>query len=265
MKLINYRTRARSNDFSRSVYRATDSYRTLRGVATTIYLAIALALILSACAPATAASTPTPIPTLPATATQTADPASFITPLTTVTLTPPVSVETSNLFAVNNIQLGTPACDGTPAPAQTEGPYYTPDTPERNSLIEPGITGQRLFIVGYVLDTNCQPIPGAWLDFWQADTTGVYDNAGYKLRGHQFTDQDGRYFLDTILPGEYTGRTVHIHVKLQAPGGGILTTQLYFPGTSANAQDPNFDPALLVRLENNGDTLIAYFNFVLAK
>ncbi len=44
--------------------------------------------------------------------------------------------------------------------------------------------------------------------------------------------RQGRYTLETIVPGEYPGRTQHIHVKVQAPNGPILTTQIYFPGVA---------------------------------
>ena len=64
-------------------------------------------------------------------------------------------------------------------------------------------------------------------------TRGNYDNVGFRLRGHQFTDAEGRYPLQTIVPGLYPGRTRHIHVKVQAPNGPILTTQLYFPNERA--------------------------------
>lgn len=153
-------------------------------------------------------------------------------------------------------------CDGL-TPAQTEGPYYTPDTPERTSLIEPGMTGTKLILTGYVLDANCQPIANAWLDFWQADAAGAYDNAGYVMRGHQFTDADGRYQLETMLPGLYPGRTRHIHVKVQAPGGPVLTSQIYFPGEAANASDQIFDPALIAEVETTADGLRGAFNFVI--
>src|SRR5437773_2103220 len=79
-------------------------------------------------------------------------------------------------------------CSGTITPAVTEGPYYKAGSPERTDLLEAGIPGTKLVITGYVYDRNCQPIAGAWLDFWQADGNGQYDNSGYKLRGHQFTD-----------------------------------------------------------------------------
>lgn len=160
----------------------------------------------------------------------------------------------------------TPACgddDDDLTIAQTEGPYYTPNTPERTSLLEPGITGTRLLVTGYVLSTGCTPVARALVDFWHCDDAGVYDNVGYKLRGHQFTDDAGRYSLETILPGVYPGRTRHIHVKVQAPNQPVLTTQLYFPGEPANARDGIYNPALEMVLEQSGDGQLGTFNFVL--
>src|SRR5258708_6618441 len=93
----------------------------------------------------------------------------------------------------------TPTCSGTPTPSQTEGPYYKPGSPERTSLREPGLPGTPLTITGYVISTNCQPVAHAWLDFWQADSSGNYDNTGFNLRGHQFTDQQGHYHLETVF------------------------------------------------------------------
>jgi hypothetical protein len=69
---------------------------------------------------------------------------------------------------------------------------------------------------GTVYDVKGDPIPGAWLDFWQADGAGRYDNTGFQFRGHQFTDAAGRYVLKTVISGEYPGRTPHIHVKLRS-------------------------------------------------
>jgi protocatechuate 3,4-dioxygenase beta subunit len=157
----------------------------------------------------------------------------------------------------------TPACDDgdEPTPEQTEGPFFTPDSPERKSLLEPGLEGTPLVLTGAVLAADCTPISGALLDFWHADAGGEYDNEGYRLRGHQFASTQGRYRLETIQPGLYTGRTRHIHVKAQAPDGPILTTQLYFPGEAGNASDGIFDPALLMSMTEPGT---ARFDFVLA-
>jgi protocatechuate 3,4-dioxygenase beta subunit len=160
----------------------------------------------------------------------------------------------------------TPACDDgdDPTPAQTEGPYFTPDSPGRASLLEAGMGGQRLVVAGTVLTTDCRPVQRALLDFWQADDAGEYDNRGYRLRGHQFSDADGAWRLETVVPGIYTGRTRHIHVKVQAPDGPVLTTQLYFPGEPGNDRDGIFRPELvLADVRERGGTRQGSFTFVL--
>ena len=160
----------------------------------------------------------------------------------------------------------TPACDDgdEPTPAQTEGPFFTPRSPTRASLIETGTKGTRIEIAGQVFGPGCKPLAGALLDFWQADSEGEYDNEGFKLRGHQFTDGDGRYRLATIVPAPYSGRTSHIHVKVQPKGGRVLTTQLYFPDEPQNRRDGGFRPELLVAPEKGSAPRRARFHFVLA-
>jgi protocatechuate 3,4-dioxygenase beta subunit len=149
-------------------------------------------------------------------------------------------------------------------PALTEGPYFKTGSPERSSLLDPGMPGTQLTLTGYVLTAGCQPVAHALLDFWQADSQGQYDNAGFTLRGHEYTDQNGRYQLETVIPGLYPGRTEHIHVKVQAPGGPLLTTQLFFPGVQNNQSDSIYDPALLVKLEGSGAHMQAAFDFVIS-
>ena len=119
---------------------------------------------------------------------------------------------------------------------------------------------------GSVLGLDCKPLAGALLDFWQADAEGAYDNQGFRLRGHQFTDADGRYRLETVVPGLYPGRTRHIHVKVQRPRGRVLTTQLFFPGVAGNRSDAIFDADLVVRRwrRASGGRRTASFDFVLA-
>jgi protocatechuate 3,4-dioxygenase beta subunit len=160
----------------------------------------------------------------------------------------------------------TPACSegGGATHSQTEGPFFVPRSPRRTSLIEAGVEGTRLSLAGVVLSTSCEPVRGALLDFWQADGRGEYDNEGFRLRGHQRTDARGRYRLETVVPGRYTGRTRHIHVKVQPPSGALLTTQLYFPDEPGNDSDPLFDPALLmdVRDAGGGDRKRGSFTFV---
>jgi protocatechuate 3,4-dioxygenase beta subunit len=117
---------------------------------------------------------------------------------------------------------------------------------------------------GTVVTTRCQPVARALLDFWQADGAGNYDNSGFRLRGHVFTDAEGRYRVETVVPGLYPGRTRHIHVKAQAPGGPVLTTQLYFPGEPQNARDRIFTEECLIRAQDAPDGKAGDFTFVLA-
>jgi protocatechuate 3,4-dioxygenase beta subunit len=140
-------------------------------------------------------------------------------------------------------------------PRQTEGPFFKPSSPERRVLA----SSPSLVLSGQVWGKDCKPVAHALLEFWHADEHGEYDNAGFRYRGHQFTDAEGRYRLETILPGEYPGRTRHIHVKVQAAGSPILTTQLYFPNDPGNARDGLFRPELTVRTDRPG---LASFDFV---
>jgi protocatechuate 3,4-dioxygenase beta subunit len=158
----------------------------------------------------------------------------------------------------------TPAChDGDDTTvSQTEGPYFKPSSPERTELFEEGMAGQPIELVGFVLSRDCKPIAGALLDFWQADDKGRYDNSGFRLRGHQFTDAEGRYRLRSVVPGLYPGRTRHIHVKVQPQGGRVLTTQLYFPGEQKNRSDGLFRKELLVRTARNAGWVAGRFDFV---
>ena len=130
-------------------------------------------------------------------------------------------------------------------------------------MLEPDLKGQVLELSGIVLTRSCKPVPGALLDFWQADADGTYDNRGFRLRGHQFADGEGRYRLRTIMPARYAGRTPHIHVKVQAPNRPVLTTQLYFPGNPGNARDRLFRSELLMRMTGTGERRAGRFDFVL--
>lgn len=158
-----------------------------------------------------------------------------------------------------------------PTPEQIEGPFYRLFSTTKSTLREAGMGGTPLELSGRVLDRRGKPLANALLDFWQCDDGGVYDTRGFRLRGHQFTDGDGRYRLSTIVPGLYPGRTRHIHVKLQPTGADTpenpgmlnLTTQVYFPGEARNEKDELFDPALLVAVDRAGDGQVARFDFVL--
>src|SRR5687767_8167372 len=159
----------------------------------------------------------------------------------------------------------TPACDDhdEPTPPQTEGPYFTPNSPERSNLREKSLKGTVLVLSGQVLNTNCQPVGRALLDWWHADDEGNYDNNGFTLRGHHYTDKQGNFRLETIVPGLYPGRTRHLHVKVQAPGKPVLTTQLYFPDEPGNKRDGIFKPVLIMDVKKAESQVQAGYTFVL--
>ena len=130
--------------------------------------------------------------------------------------------------------------------------------PARANLAEAESKAEKLVLGGVVTSADCRPLAGIALDFWHADAEGEYDNRGFRYRGVVATDAAGKYRLETNLPPPYMGRPRHIHVKLQRPGGRVLTTQLYFPGESRNQ-----NPALVVRMERGAAGRVAAYDFVL--
>ena len=187
-------------------------------------------------------------------------------PTVLVTATRPEPTQPAEVQPTDTPATSQPTCKSPAAltPALTEGPYFKTGSPERTSLIDSDTQGTILTLSGYVLTTDCQPVAHALLDFWQADAQGQYDNTGYTLRGHQFTDEAGRFQLVTVVPGLYPGRTEHIHFKVQAPNGPILTSQLFFPGVGSNQSDRIYDPALLINvLAAGAGRMEASFEFIL--
>ncbi len=163
------------------------------------------------------------------------------------------------VWAASRALAPTPACadpdDATPPTG--EGPFFRPRSPERTTFRGPGDAGTPFELTGRVLTTDGKPIARATLDFWHTNNAGSYDHEGFRFRGHQFTDADGRYVLRTILPGAYGGMPKHYHVKL-AGAGLALTTQLQFP------EDVNafrIDSRLLIRTATG--TGQGRFDFVL--
>jgi len=136
----------------------------------------------------------------------------------------------NNLDSSTSLTFNPPKDCDKPTTLSAEGPYYKQGSPQRINLVAENSGGELLIITGFVFDDDCQPVASAWLDFWQADENGEYDNVGYKLRGYQFTDDDGKYFLETIVPKRYSGRPPHIHVKVRKnQQSETITSQLYFP------------------------------------
>ncbi|HQV70311.1 MAG TPA: hypothetical protein PLJ62_06025 [Thermoflexales bacterium] len=197
-------------------------------------------------AAATVAATSTAKPAATAAAIPTTVPVAAVT-ATTATASSPASVDCSTLKLSAEL---------------TEGPYYKANPPQKNSLVEANTTGTRVVMTGYVLTADCKPVANAKVDVWQADEKGSYDNSGYKYRGYVMTDANGKYSIETVIPGEYPGRTEHIHVKVWLPSGKVLTTQVFFPGQSSNASDGIYTPNMLATMSDTATGKQALMNFV---
>jgi protocatechuate 3,4-dioxygenase beta subunit len=147
--------------------------------------------------------------------------------------------------------------------AVEEGPYYKTGSPERRNIAEAGTPGEKLIVEGRVLDRQGRPVPHAWLDFWQADGNGVYDNEDFNLRGHQYADEKGRYRLETVRPKQYLFRAAHVHAKVRANDKSpVLTTQLFFPGDARSETDPLFENLTVMDVTDTADGQKATFDFV---
>jgi protocatechuate 3,4-dioxygenase beta subunit len=127
------------------------------------------------------------------------------------------------------------------APEQTEGPYYIAGEKLRRNITE-GKPGTPVTLRLTVVDVStCRPIAGAAVDIWHADASGVYSGFGAGsgnrtfLRGVQRTNAAGVATFDTIYPGWYPGRAVHIHVKVHVGGNVVHTGQLFFDDAVTDA------------------------------
>jgi protocatechuate 3,4-dioxygenase beta subunit len=110
-------------------------------------------------------------------------------------------------------------------PEQEEGPFYIDLAQVRQDIVEnrPGVP---LALALTVVDSDtCEPIRNAAVDIWHCDALGIYSGEPSEgsesktyLRGIQLTDGNGLAEFATIYPGQYPGRTKHIHVKVHIGG-----------------------------------------------
>lgn len=124
----------------------------------------------------------------------------------------------------------------------TLGPCYA-QTLDREDISE-GYTGLPVRLALLVVDGDCNPIPDAIVDIWHTSNSGLYsgddastfctksdpDATSHRyFRGYQTTDAEGKVFFDTVFPGWYTGRAIHIHFQVRVGNVTYLTSQLFFP------------------------------------
>ena len=140
-----------------------------------------------------------------------------------------------------------------PTPRQTAGPFYPDRLPAEHDWdlvrvqgAEAKAMGRVAHVGGRVLSVDGRPIPGALVEIWQCDAQGIYHHPrdrgtgrdpGFQGYGQIRADGDGAYRFRTIRPVAYGGRTPHIHVAVEVPGGPRLVTQMYVAGEPRNDGD----------------------------
>lgn len=165
---------------------------------------------------------------------------------------------------LDQFMVASPPCkDEKLTPVVPPQPEFKRDAPARTSLIEAGDKSPRIVIAGFVIGLKCGRIKGARVDFWQPDAAGVYPPSGPRLRGHQLTDAEGKFKLETIQPGAPPARGRHLSARVEPPGKPPLTTALYFPGDKPNPQDKFFAPNLVMRVVAGAPAGTYAFDFVL--
>jgi protocatechuate 3,4-dioxygenase beta subunit len=160
-------------------------------------------------------------------------------------------------LAMTSVEATTDSAQGTRS--NLEGPYHA-NHPIRSdgSLIDHPLADNvaRLTLSGRVTDVETgDPVAGARLDFWQANTEGLYDKLGNHLRGIVSTDSEGRYRITTVVPNDYSEhdhdplgelframgkhntRAAHIHLKASVADRVLLTTQLFMSNSSFLGRD----------------------------
>lgn len=166
-----------------------------------------------------------------------------------------------------------------------EGPYHRPHPDRTDGVLYEGAVPAgmpSLALSGTVTDAETgKLIPGARLDFWQADSNGIYDREGLHLRGVVTADEEGRYVLRTVLPNDYSEhdhdpigelframnkhntRAAHIHLKASVDGRVLLTTQLFMPTSGFLDKDyveGSVSQDLIIPLEHSGDGYVGVFD-----
>lgn len=126
----------------------------------------------------------------------------------------------------------------------------------KNAVVNGEPIGERIIVVGRVLDENDNPVPNTLVEVWQANATGRYIHKkdqhdapldpNFKGAGRVLTNENGEYRFTTIKPGAYPWRNhenawrpAHIHFSVFGTAFiSRLVTQMYFPGDPLHALDP---------------------------
>jgi protocatechuate 3,4-dioxygenase alpha subunit len=174
-------------------------------------------------------------------------------------------------------------------PSQTVGPFFhfglfTRD--DHHVLVTDQTRGERILLVGQVIDGDGAPIPDAMLEIWQADAGGHFDHPAdpdhaladphFRYFGRSATT-DGGYQFKTVKPGAVAydaERKQSPHVNMRVFARGMLThlyTRLYFSDeAAANIDDPVLNlieperrHTLIAELQPGGDLPTYCLNIIL--
>jgi protocatechuate 3,4-dioxygenase beta subunit len=168
-------------------------------------------------------------------------------PVSVASSTPSAPASPSPSASPTTTPLAAPVPSCVVTPAETEGPYFVDEKLNRSDIradasgtgLRPGTPLTLAFGVYRVSGSGCAPWPGVQVDVWHCDAGGVYSDVSAQrsvgenyLRGYQLTDDQGVARFQTIFPGWYMGRTVHIHFKVRAFSGTQktyeFTSQVFF-------------------------------------
>lgn len=140
-----------------------------------------------------------------------------------------------------------PPCKDDLTPAVPVGAGYRPGAPLRISPGDRSAVGTKMTVTGFVTGLACGRIKGARVDFWHADPSGRTDNAGFRFRGAVLTDADGRFVIETVVPGSEGGRARQMGIRVEPSGKKPLTTILFFPDDPAATKDKYFNKSLVMK------------------
>ncbi len=154
-----------------------------------------------------------------------------------------IAISTTGFITFNgNTYLGN--CETT---SDILGPFYRPDSPERNNLVIKGMPGEIVELTGKVRHKDCTTAyQNAKVELWHCSNDEVYDNDSeeYRYRGTTYCDENGNYKFTTQMPVPYDAgggeiRPAHFHMMFSAPGYQSLITQIYFEGDQYLDDDPS--------------------------
>ncbi|KAK7983687.1 hypothetical protein PG989_011089 [Apiospora arundinis] len=150
-------------------------------------------------------------------------------------------------------------------PGTILGPFHSTEAEEKanGDILSHDPKGEPLFVVCQVRDTQGNPVAGAQVHVWEADSSGEYDLEKPDLdgpdgRGILRTNEMGEFYFAAIVPvpypilcdgpvgqllaalGRHPYRPAHMHFMFEKEGFDKLITALYLRGSEYQDSDAVF-------------------------